>query len=172
MGALGYVNLESKENFLRLGLLEDAYAGRNHRFHGPTFGWWRGIPAIPVIGYSISSDTTGVSEFLSYLEKAWFHWDFDNNESYESCGRIGVGYFNGDSIVVGKIAPDTAWVEYGVLNDFEIKIDGNSADYFINDSLFFHTDEFVCDSDSLYLYLGGASNTIPNAIGEVRVTSE
>ena len=160
MGTLGYA-ARGSSNYLRFGLFSDDEFACNYLFlRNKSNLVFKSL-------YSNEEDSRIYSK-----EYIWLHWDYGENTSFESCGRIGVGYFNGDSIVVGRVEPDTAWVEYGVLNDFEIKIDGNSADYFINDSLFFHTDEFVCDSDSLYLYLGGASNTIPNAIGEVRVTSE
>ncbi|MCK5132433.1 MAG: toll/interleukin-1 receptor domain-containing protein [Candidatus Sabulitectum sp.] len=168
LGVSGYVNIDSKQNYLRVGVLLDGQS-----LAQPCIEWVdNSLFPVAVDWRTGVDDSTRISRRVPFLEKVWFHWDYDSNESFESCGRIGVGYFNGDSIVVGRVEPDTAWVEYSVLNDFEIKIDGNSADYFINDSLFFHTDEFVCESESLYLYLGGASNTIPNAIGEVRVTSE
>ncbi|MCK5132434.1 MAG: toll/interleukin-1 receptor domain-containing protein [Candidatus Sabulitectum sp.] len=163
MGASGYT-IRGRNHYLRLGVVggDEEISGRR---------------------LSLGHNPENRTEFKSlyrykndaevyYENSAWFHWDYGENASFESCGRIGAGYFNGDSIVVGRIEPDTAWVEYSVLNDFEIWIDNSTADFYINDSLFFHTDEFVCESDSLYLYLGGASNTIPNAIGEVRVTSE
>ncbi len=166
MTTMGFANIDSTRNFLRVGLFESesptSISGLTRNGNSP----------FPALKYLRFNEAIGTGTDTLLLESAWFHWDYDNNDSFGACGRIGIGYFNGDSIVVGRVEPDTAWVEYSVLNDFEIKIDGNSADYFINDSLFFHTDEFVCDSESLYLYLGGASNTVLNAIGEVRVTSE
>jgi len=164
MGSLGYVGFQSTTNYIRYGLWSAEEVGKRFLFT---------IRGLTEIEFPYAEYYDGEHEkWIACGEKAWIHWDYSSNSSFETCGRIGVGFFNGDSIVVGKIAPDTAWVEYGVLNDFEIKLDGNTADYFINDSLFFHTDEFVCESDSLYLYLGGASSIIRNAIGEVRVTSE
>ncbi|MCK5132432.1 MAG: toll/interleukin-1 receptor domain-containing protein [Candidatus Sabulitectum sp.] len=163
LGASGYVN-RGGNHYLRMGVLggaEDIIG--NRLFLGKNPDNWTEFKNL----FRYVNDAQ-----LYYEDGAWFHWDYGENSSFESCGRIGVGYFNGDSIVVGKIEPDTAWVEYSVLNDLKIKLDGNSAVFYINDSLFFHTDDFVSDSDSLYLYLGGASSTLPHAIGEVMVTSE
>jgi len=163
MGSLGFANRGS-HNYIRFGLLgDDEFADNDFSLRmNPN----RSLEFASLCDYEEGSRVYYTDETV------WLHWDYGSNSSFELCGRIGVGYFNGDSIVVGRIEPDTAWVEYGVLNDFEIRLDGGTVDFYINDLLFFHTDEFVCDSDSLYLYLGGVSNTIPNAIGEVRVTSE